>query len=105
MGGKVIYDKNGEIVTRYETDLDGNFMVQSFQDCDELIKRCAHERAQDTLRGHRKTGTFHCVAELPVVLVEKLKAQGIDIINDTFARHRVLNSREFAVFRCSNGRV
>lgn len=95
-----------EIVTNIDTDAaSGNLVLQSMQDCDALIDKCKAERLSDKLRGHRKTGSLHCVAELPLVLVETLKAQGLDILHDRAALKKVLNDPEFSAFRTSNGRV
>lgn len=96
--------QNGDVVTRVMTNGETTFL-QDMQDCDELIAKCAEERAQDVLRGHRKVEPFRCVMEVPVVLVEALKAQGLDIINDRDALKRVANDPAFAAFRTSAGRV
>lgn len=95
---------SGDIVTKATVDGDRVFM-QDMQDCGDLLAKCAEERAQDVLRGHRKTETFRCVAELPLVLVQELKSRGMDILADKEALKRVLNDPAFAAFRTSVGRV
>lgn len=97
--------KNGTDIDTLITQEGDTTFIQSVQECSDVLESCKEERAQDMLRGHRKTDSFHCVAELPMVLVEALRAQGIDIMNDTDALKMVLNSPEFKAFRTSGGRV
>ena len=96
--------RDGEVETHVTVDGDTTF-IQDIQDCTNLIDRCRETKALDVLRGHRKAETFRLVAELPVVLVEALKAQGIDIMTDNDALKRVLNDPAFAAFRTTEGRV
>lgn len=102
----VLLDWNGETGTKaHVDDAAGVLAVQSVQDCSEVIRRCAEERAEDKLRGHRKTGAFHCVAEIPAALVDALRGRGLDIMNDREALKKVLNDPSFAAFRASNGKA
>lgn len=107
MPGGVILDQYGSIVTR--ATLDGNdvMFIQDSQECADVLESCKQERATDVLRGFRKTGYMgqRCLAEFPLVLVDALKAQGMDIINDRDALRKVLNDPEFAGFRCSTGKI
>lgn len=102
----ILLDWNGEQGTKAHADeAAGVLAVQDVQDCEALLQQCADERASDVLRGHRKTGAFHCVAEFPVVLVDKLRGMGLDIMNDRDALKKVLNDPEFAAFRTSMGKA
>ena len=95
---------SGEVVTNGQVD-GGTVFLRDEQCVDELLSKCADERAQDGLRGHRKTAPFRCIMELPMVLVESLKAQGMDIIADKAALRRVVNDPAFAAFRTSAGKL
>lgn len=102
----ILLDWNGETGTRAHVDeADGILAIQEIQDCTDVLQKCADERASDVLRGHRKPGSFHCVAEFPLVLVDKLRGMGLDIMNDRDALKRVLNDPEFAAFRTSLGKT
>jgi hypothetical protein len=84
---------------------DGNVITVS-QEVDAVIKHCQAQRAvNDRLRGFRKPKTYQQVAEIPLALVEVLKAQGIDVLNDPEAMRRVLNDSAFAAFRTCGGKV
>ena len=104
----VILDRHGGVASMARRDpASGDMLLQDAQDCDAVLERCAAERAADALRGHRKSGFMglRCIAELPVVLVDALREQGLDIMQDKEALRRVLNDPQWAAFRCSQGRV
>lgn len=79
--------------------------VSITQECQDVIDRCTLARNADKLRGHRKTGTYHCVAEIPMALITLLKSQGIDLLEDREAMKKFLNDPAFKAFRTSEGKV
>lgn len=101
-------DVHSGVQTRAKLDpATGDMYVFDIQECSDVIRRCTAERLQDKLRGHRKIPFMghQCVAEIPVVLVDALKAKGMDVLNDKEALRRFLNDPEWRAFRCSEGRV
>ncbi len=93
------------IVRPRETRRGVEVSLEVFQDCGDLIERCAAARNADILRGYQKPRTFRLVAELPVALVEVLAVRGVDVIGDREARRKVLNDPAFRAFRTTNGKV
>ncbi len=104
----VILDRRGTVTSYARHDrATGTMFLQDVQDCGEVMRRCAAERAEDRLRRFRKTADMGqcCLAEIPLVLVDALKAQGLDILGNRDDLRRFLNDPQWAAFRCSTGRV
>lgn len=99
-------DDNGGVVTALHFDpADQTTTVTLGQDVTDVMERCAAKRAAEEPLGMRRTATFREVAEIPCALVEILRVQGQDILNDPEALRRFLNDPAFAAFRTSRGRV
>ena len=105
---KIVLDSHGSVASTAMHDAaTGDMFLQDVQECEEVMRRCAAERAADAMRGNRKTPYMgqRCLAEIPVVLVDKLRGMGMDIMNDKEALRRFLNDPQWAAFRCSSGKV
>ena len=83
-----------------------NAVVAVSQDVTGVLEHCkANRDGNDRLRGFRKPEEMYHVASIPLALVEILRGQGMDILNDEVALFRFLNDPTYAGFRASTGRV
>lgn len=101
----VIDIKPGGIVERLHDTAHGH-VISVEQDVSAILDAIRAERADnDRLRGFRKPEEFYPVARIPLAMVDVLKAQGLDVLNDPDDMFHFLNNPAFAAFRTSTGRV
>lgn len=99
MAAELLDVRPGGIVERF---CDGR-VVTVEQDVTDVLDACREGRnASGKFKGFRKPDEFRKVAEIPTALVEVLKAQGMDIIEDPEAMLKFLCDKSYEGFRCTS---
>lgn len=91
----------------YYDESNYKLIVATQQDIEPISRMCIEKQKQGRKANSFKNGAFTHVAEIPLVVVEMWKKEGVDLFNrnDWKEIKRRLNSPDYSYLRCWNGKI
>lgn len=100
-------DDPAPVKTEYHVTEDDKLIIKRVQDVEPILE--ANKRAfnEHSTKGNLFGGTFHHVAEIPVIVIEQWKKEGIDFYNKEHWPKVMakLNDPDYRYLRTMPGRI